>query len=341
MLYTNKTEFTHENTDKFRILGRSISDETGLYFTWSNNGIEFAFKGGDRVNIHFGDYNCDAPVYVKVYVDGKTEKHCLYGKDPKIVIDGLDNAKHKILLLRISEGGTPLIFKKAEIYGKNPVLLAPPKEKKLRIEFIGDSITCGFGDIAPRSQDTYYTYQQDSTETYAYYTAKKLGAEIRTVCISGQGVYRNCSKEEGTPFIKIFDMSLRGKYGYDHSTWIPDVVVLNCGTNDVPGGTEPDVMYEEGGKLIDKVRSAYPTSSIIWIYGMMNDKFNDTLKKLVSDKKKSGDKKIYYLYFKSIYGFKNEVGAIGHPNANASERVSKKLAKYIEKILIDEGKIKR
>ncbi len=93
MLYTNKTEFTHESTDKFRILGRSISDETGLHFTWSNNGIEFAFKGGDRINIHFGDYNCDAPVYVKVYVDGKTEKHCLYGKDPKIVIDGLDNAK--------------------------------------------------------------------------------------------------------------------------------------------------------------------------------------------------------------------------------------------------------
>ena len=74
-------------------------------------------------------------------------------------------------------------------------------------------------------------------------------------------------------------------------------------------------------------------TEIIWTYGMMNGNFSDTLKKLVADKRKAGDKKMHYIYLKDIYSGKDEVGAIGHPNVNASVRVSKKLANYIRKLI--------
>jgi len=331
MYYTNSVEAKHTDTSLFKIHGRTFSEEKGLIISWSNSGIELSFKGS-RIEFHFAEYNAEQPAYVKAYFDGTSQRFCLAGKSPKVLLDFDKDKTHTVKLLRISEGET-LKFTGLKIYGKAPEILTPPADKKLKLEFMGDSITAGFGVLAPRSQNVYTTYEQDSTKAYAYMTAELLDADIRTEAISGQGVYRNCGKEVGYQFKTIFDMIVRVRDGYDHSSWTPDVFVLNCGTNDVPGGTTNEIMYEEGSFLLDKVRKAYPDAEIIWTYGMMNGNFSDTLKKLVSDKRKAGDSKMHYIYLKDIYFGKDEVGAIGHPNVNASVRVSKKLAAEIKKIL--------
>ena len=332
MYYTNSVEAKHTDTSLFKIHGRTFSEEKGLIISWSNSGIELKFKG-KRAEFFFGEYiTTEQPAYVKAYFDGHSQRFCLAGKSPKVLLDFEKDTIHTVKLLRISEGEA-LYFNGFKVYGKAPEILTPPADKKLKIEFMGDSITAGFGVLAPRSQNLYTTYEQDSTMAYAYMTAELLDADIRTEAISGQGVYRNCGKEVGHQFKSIFDMSVRVRLDYDHSSWTPDVFVLNCGTNDVPGGTTNEIMYEEGSFLLDKVRKAYPDAEIIWTYGMMNGNFSDTLKKLVADKRKAGDKKMHYIYLKDIYSGKDEVGAIGHPNVNASVRVSKKLAGEIKKIL--------
>ena len=331
MYYTNFVEVKHTDTSLFKIHGRTVSDEKGLIISWSNSGIELKFKG-KRAEFFFGEYMVDMPAYVKAYFDGRSQRFCISGKSPKVLLDFEKDGVHTVKILRISEGDG-LYFNGFKVYGKSPEILTPPADKKLKIEFLGDSITAGFGVLAPRSQNVYTKYEQDSTMAYAFMTAELLDADIRSEAISGQGVYRNCGKEVGNQFKSIFDMSIRGRTDYDHSTWTPDVFVLNCGTNDVPGGTTEEIMYEEGSFLLDKIRKAYPDAQIIWTYGMMNGKFSDTLKKLASDKRKAGDKKIHYIYLKDIYSGKDEVGAVGHPNVNASVRVSKKLANEIKKIL--------
>lgn len=330
MFCTAFKEFTHAQTEYFRFLGRTAPLPEGLPLSWSNSGVTFTFRG-DRAELHFAAYEADQPVYVKVFADGKAQRFGLDGKSPKILLDFTKNAVHTVKLLRISEGNTPLVFQKTRVYGASPELLPPPAEKPFRIEFMGDSITAGFGVAAPREQDLYTTYEQDSTRSYAYLTAERLNAELRTVCISGQGVWKNCGKEPGVRFESMFDMSVRGRTGYDHASWQPDVMVLNCGTNDVPGETTPEIMYREGGALLDKVRAAYPDAQIIWMYGMMNAKFSETLDALIRKKSKA-DGKLHYLYVKDIYGEKDEVGAVGHPNVNASVRAAGILARYIKKL---------
>ena len=331
MFYTSFSEFTAQDFEHFRIIGRTGAHEAGLPLSWSNSGMEFRFRGS-RAELHFAAYESDQPVYVKAFTDKTAQRFGLDGKSPKLLFDFEKDGVHTVRILRISEGNVPLVFEKARVYGKAPALLAPPKEKPFKIEFMGDSITAGFGITAPREQNVYTTYEQDSTQTYAYLTAEKLDAELRTECISGQGVWHSCGTEVGIRFTEIFDMALRGVPGYDHASWQPDVMVLNCGTNDVPGGTTPEIMYREAGLLLDKVRAAYPDAQIIWLYGMMNAKFSDTFKTLIRDRRKTGDRKLHYLYVPDIYGKKDEVGAIGHPNVNASVRVAGKLAGYIQKL---------
>lgn len=333
MFYTNHCEFTYNDTDKFKIHGRTLSDESGLILSWSNSGIEFTFKG-ERAVVSFDEYQCDAPVFVKVFVDGNAQRFGLGGSQPRIVIDCDNDAVHTIKLLRISEGLTFLKFKNVTVYGKAPEFKVPPKDKALKLEFLGDSITTGWGVLATcEPESTYNTFEQDSTKSYAYMTAELLGADIRTEAIGGQGVWRTCGKQEGVQFKHMFDMVVRGDETYDHSTWIPDAIVLHCGTNDEPGGTTEEEMLREGNILLDKVRAVYPDAKIIWMYGAMNAKFINTFKTLIDERRKSGDKNVYYFPVDRVSTDKHEVGAVGHPNVNFSVKASKKLSSFIQKIL--------
>lgn len=330
-MHFNYKEIAASETEYLKIYGRTVYDK-GLCISWSNSGVELNFKG-NRLEFHFEDYQSEQPVYVKAYTEKGEQRFGLHGIMPKVILEFDADKKHTVKLLRISEGDALLVLRSIKAFGKNPEFLNPPLEKKLKLEFLGDSITAGFGVVSSADQDAYYTYEQDSTVAYAYLTGQLLDAEIRTEAISGQGMYRNCNGEVGVQFKRIFDMAVRTQDGYDHSQWMPDVMILNCGTNDVSGGTDEATMYREADFLLNKVRSAYPKTKIIWTYGLMNDKYHNTFKRLVSSKNIGGDKNIYYLPLALISAKKNEIGAIGHPNVNASERAAKKLAKFIQSIV--------
>lgn len=324
-------EITSDNTKYLKIHGRVVYD-SGLFLSWSNSGVELGFRGS-RIEFNFASYESEQPVYVRAFTDEYNQKFGLFGVMPKVIIEFDDENEHSIKLLRISAGDVPLILKSIKIFGNNPEFLNAPEEKPLKLEFLGDSITAGYGVVASKDRDVYYTFEEDSTKNYAYMTGQILDADIRTIAYSGQGVYRNCGGEEGYRMKRIFDMTVRVMDGYDHSLWTPDVAILNCGTNDEPGGTDADTMYKEAGALIDRVREVYPNAKIVWIYGMMNEKFHPVFEKLAGDKNAQGDKNIYYLPLEKITDKDDEKGAVGHPNVNASERVSKKLAEFIKKII--------
>ncbi len=327
-------EITCDNREYLKIHGRTIYD-SGLFLSWANSGVELNFKGS-RIEFNFAPYQCVQPVYVRAFTKEYNQKFGLFGVMPKVILEFDHEEAHNVKLLRISSGDTPLVLESIKIFGNNPQILNPPEEKALKLEFLGDSITAGYGVVASKDQNTYYTYEEDSTKNYAYMTAQILDADIRTVAYSGQGVYRNCGGEEGYQMKRIFDMSIRVKDGYDHSLWTPDVAILNCGTNDVPGGTDFETMYKEAGILIDRVREVYPNAKIIWTYGMMNEEFHPAFEKLVSHKNSLGDKNVYYLPLEKITDERDEKGAVGHPNVNASQRVSEKLAEFISQILKNE-----
>ena len=86
MFYTKYVDALHTNTEFLKIHGRTLSEENGLLLSWVNSGIEFKFKG-DRCEIHFGEYTAEQPAYVKAYFDGTSQRFCLAGKYPKVLLD--------------------------------------------------------------------------------------------------------------------------------------------------------------------------------------------------------------------------------------------------------------
>ena len=313
-------------------VGRSILDERGLSTDWSGAGFSVKVKA-DRAVIGLGGYNSETPSYLRVYIGGRPAfKQAVSTGNEKIVIEDLGGGECEITVVLASGHGGVVTFSEIELYGENAALCVAPKEKALKIEYIGDSLTCGYGALGGPHHKTYYAYEEDVTMAYAFMTSELLGASGRYTCISGQGIIKNCNGETGTPMPLFFRRTLKsGGEDYDHSSWVPDIVVVTAGTNDNGGGvSKPE--FDLGCRAFNsQIRAAYPSAHIIWDYGICNDVYCDTLENMVKDISAS-DARVRYL--RAVPMRSDEFGSNGHPDHHYHRRFADQLAGFIRETIL-------
>lgn len=296
-------------------------------FDWPNSGFRFTFRG-NAVILSFAELKKPYTFYVRVRVDNINQRFALSTGNEKIIIEGLKSGRHTLELIKITEGEERIVFTGAEIFGTTPTLLPTPAATGMKIEFLGDSLTAGYGNLAPATEKLFYTFQQDSTRAYAYICASKLGADAHYECISGKGVYFNCNGVKDYEIPTFFTHASREtREPWDFSVWTPDVVVINAGTNDYCGKVEPENFITAAVDFLQLVRSKYPTALIIWAYGMTQTTATTAIKEAVN---RFGDDNTRFLKLRSMYDYVGEIGGNGHPNEKAHKRVGMMLAKYIE-----------
>ncbi len=328
-------DFSGTNNNKlYKLLGRTKKSGTSLILPWPYSGAGFVFCGTGFI-VSFGSYVSDSPVYLRVTVDGVSARYGISDGREKIIIEGLEEKEHTAEILRVTEGVTPLLLESIIITGDNPSITGRPKDKRLKIEFIGDSITCGYGVAAPSGITAFNTYEEDCTMSYAYVTARLLDADVTFAGASGKGIVANCLGNRN-------DMTLRQAYEwetpsggmYDHSQNIPDIVVINAGTNDAWGGVGDEEFYNCAVEFIGEIRTRYPHAAILWVYGIMDTSKLGAIEKAVNAAKQVyGYNNIYFLPVENMGLYANEVGAVGHPNRNTALRVAPLLACKIKEIL--------
>ena len=121
-------------------------------------------------------------------------------------------------------------------------LLSPLPLPERRIEFIGDSMTCGYGIEASNEKEKFADETENHYYTYAALTARALKAQHVVVARSGIGIYRNYNGPKtgnADCMPRLYDRTLFcvEEEKWDFSRYTPDVVCVNLGTNDV--STEP------------------------------------------------------------------------------------------------------
>ncbi|WP_328326070.1 GDSL-type esterase/lipase family protein [Kribbella sp. NBC_00382] len=119
-----------------------------------------------------------------------------------------------------------------------------------RLEFYGDSITQGVRSLSahPESEGA------DGSKSFAYLTARALGASAYQVGFGRQGVVRTGNGEVPAG-IESFGWNFAGSPA--ERVEQPDVVVLNLGVNDETLSTA------QYGEYLRRVRSAYGSSKIV------------------------------------------------------------------------------
>ena len=127
--------------------------------------------------------------------------------------------------------------------------IKPTKNSDKLIEFVGDSITCGYGVDDLDANHHFSTTTEDATKTYAYKTAEKLGADYSLISFSGYGIisgYSGDGNQKPEQLVPTFYDKMGNSSGtylgdfvaqetpWDFSKRQPDVVVINLGTNRLP-----------------------------------------------------------------------------------------------------------
>lgn len=262
-----------------RLIGRiDTNDAAGPRFSWSGSSIVARFSG-TAVSVHLSD-SID---HFKVMIDG-TEMGSFVGSGDKTytLASGLAAGTHDVLIYRQSEAfDGPTQFFGLSFPGGG-TLLAPPPAHAHKIELVGDSISCGYGDtgtpavcgsggVCSFSLDT-----EDHYQSYGATAARALDADLISVSWSGIGMYRDCCGGSGSTTDTMpayYGLALptpaSPTTNWDFNKWTPDLVLINLGTNDYNGGDPGATFTSTYVTFFQRVRTNYPNAYIMLLLGPM------------------------------------------------------------------------
>jgi len=242
-------------------VGRHVHDaDDTTRFGWSGTGIVVRFRGtGIAVTLD------DPARYYSVVVDGQVGPRLATspGEQEYVLAQGLADAEHVVELYRRTEGsyGSTRFFG-VRIDGE----LLPPPAVSRRIEVLGDSITCGYGNEGPDETCDFSADTENHYLTYEALAARALGAELSTIAWSGKGVVYNYGTNVDEPLPALHRRALpRDPTSLLDLSWQPDVVVINLGTNDFStGGDPPEALFVDAYiALLQALRADYPGALIL------------------------------------------------------------------------------
>ena len=232
--------------DNAKLIGRTFSKDGALWLGLSGTGVEFVFTGKSLIITVKGDEiaapgNEDSYSRIAVYADGKRVLDEIVDIQEKTfdVLNFEEKTTAKVRIIKLSEAA--MSSSAVEIETDDGARIEPTAEKAHKIEFIGDSITCGYGVDDEDENHQFSTSTEDVTRTYAYKTAKALNADYSMFSASGYGIISGYTEEdvpkteETIPqFYESMGFS-RGSFGgkkpqdikWDFGSFVPEVIVIN------------------------------------------------------------------------------------------------------------------
>ncbi|NLZ45119.1 MAG: hypothetical protein GX896_00335 [Clostridiales bacterium] len=344
------------NKENVKLAGRTTLIEDTLWFGLSGAGVEFEFTGkkldmtivGDGAA--FGDANNQARF--AIYVDGERVIDKMLDEE-EMVVTPVDNAESKtvtVKVIKLSEtamstmGIKPIKLQEGE-------KITPVAQKELKIEFIGDSITCGYGVDDEVKENHFATTTEDVTKTYAYKTAQALDADYSMFSISGYGIISGYSSngkkvpEQALPqyygklgysWNKFAEVSAPNEVDWDFSNYQPNIIVINLGTNDSTycKGDEKKQEYVDAYKeFLKQVREANPNAEIFCTLGIMGANLYSSVEEVCYNyTEETGDSKVH------PFKFDTQDGTLGyaadwHPTEATHEKSSQSLVEFIKETM--------
>jgi lysophospholipase L1-like esterase len=171
--------------------------------------------------------------------------------------------EHNIELYRQTEG--PQGETQLMALTTDGTLMDPPAGPGRLIEAIGDSITCGYGDLGTLADTECYS-TESHWDTYESVIARTLGAEVSTIAASGRGVVRNYGGDSIGTMPMVYGRTLSN---YANPAWDfhiqPQAVIINLGTNDIATGDPGSTFSDTYLAFLQTIRTNYPDAYIFCI----------------------------------------------------------------------------
>ena len=271
--------------------------------------------------------------YIEIAVDDRPPVRVqTTGKTNVFPVTGLTPGAHTITVCKDTESEMGYL----EFVGFRCEALLPPSPLlRRKMEFIGDSITCGASSdlsVVPCGKGTWYD-QHNAYLSYGPSTARALHAQWHLSSVSGIGLMHSCCDMKVTMPDVFGSLNLRDKaVPWDFGRYQPDVVTICLGQND--GEQDPSAFRDNYIKFIHQVRADYPKAEIVCLSSPMGDTrltayLKDNLTQVADEMHQSGDKNVHTFFFSRSYNN----GCGGHPDVAQHQQIAAELTAYLQTTL--------
>lgn len=249
-----------------------------------------------------------------------------------VLAEDLERGEHTIRVCKITEAyTTSLGFVSLETDG---YFLDRPKDGALKLEVYGDSITAGHKNMrtTPQEPDDSVDKIQNGCMTYAWLAANELDAELNVMARTGIGIY----SAWGSPFVmkdnwnktylseNDFLSTGAGNPEWDFSRYIPDIVIVNIGTNDYWYDKDEARYKQEMKAFCEELRKVYGSDTKIVLAGGMMITENMAALESVAAEFSDGNVTVLQL----------PKSAANHPRVEDNRAAAKVLADYLEGLAV-------
>lgn len=272
--YAVDTEPINANNPLIEYTGRiNFSNPTLPKFSYSGASIRACFQG-TSISVILDD--AGSQNYYNVILDNCviSKLQTKAGMNTYSIATGLKDTIHEIELFKLTEEsfGKTQFFRFLLDKGKSLVEISNKRNHLL--EFIGNSITCGYGNEGVVG-GTFGASTENHYLTYAAITSRSFNARHLGVCKSGVGIYRNYNGPVTGNTDCMTNNYLRN-YFYDASPLYsfaekPDLVCIDLGTNDFSTYKGDSALFVDNYlRLIDVIQSEnYNNANILCLVGPM------------------------------------------------------------------------
>ena len=269
--------------------------------------------------------------YLEIVIDDKPVRIQTKGKINEIQIaDGLADTTHTLIITKNTESNIGYL----EFIGlRCKALLSLPAKPIRKMEFIGNSITCGTGSDqseTPCGTGVWHD-QHNAWLSYGAITARSLAAQYHLSSVSGIGLMHSCCNMDiimPTVFNKI---EMRGdSLPWDFKNYQPDLVTICLGQND--GIQDFNSFCINYSNFIKQLRGHYPNAMFVCLTSPMADTalavfMKKSLTAIVKKANAAGDKKVTSYFFSKQY----HNGCDGHPDLKDHAQIAIELTTFIKK----------
>ena len=342
----------------FKLLGHIVPDGERLWLISSAAEVGFRVTGATRVLLRLqADDTVTDPAKetmlprFAVRLDGKKilDARLTAPEAAVTVFEGQEARDAEVRLIKLSEG-TQSLMALQEILTDGKIEALP--DKNLKMEFIGDSITCGYGVEGKSEAETFTTATENAEKGYACLTAEALGADAVLTCFSGHGIVsgytadpavRNLSElvppyyeMEGRNGFRLPSGKLVEEIPRDFGAFRPDYIVLNLGTNDMSWcGTDPErgqLFAQQYAAFLKTVRKDNPDARILCALGVMGTKLNPMMQQAAEAYcRETGDKQIRLLMLEEQNAARDGYGSDFHPNEITQQLLAGRVTEAMQK----------
>ena len=342
----NKMEYKMtEHRELFQFEGRILEKDGIFYLGYTNSSVRF-YACGECVRAHIVSNITEEVNMAGLYVFVDDEKTPVN----RIVVDEeskwyelvrlSDDREHLITVIKVTEAAMSHAgFDNIEVTGGRLVKRKFPERPSLKLEFIGDSITCGYGVLGePMSE--YTLRDEDGLLSYAQIAADILGARARFVSASGYGAYVEYTGNPEGNVPKLYPYTnwfIDKEKPYDYNEYVPDVIVVNLGTNDSGHIDREEIrkgFVDAYAGFLKLLRSAYPDTAILCICGTLCTIMFKWIEKAVELCVNDGMDRVYVRRL-PYHDVEKDGMASQHPSRITHQKDGERVAEFIREILSD------